>query len=164
MATPLELTLSRQLFKLDAALEENEQEIRVIYVTADVRRCLERDLPGFVSQWKVEVTPLQQLDALLDDFCSGVTLTYGKQFKPICHIKDGIWELKTPDLRIFGWFWKKDNFIAGAVDTAFKVKSHNLYAGHAGAVARIRDQLDLSDPKFVPGAEPQNVVSNYDLP
>src|SRR5262249_17769795 len=97
-------------------------------------------------------------------FCSGETLTFSTQFKPLTHLKDGIWELKTPDLRIFGWFHVKDCFIAGNIDTAFNVKNHNLYAGYAGDVARERDQLDLDNPKFVPGDDPNVVVSNYGFP
>ena len=115
-------------------------------------------------RWQVEVNPTQQLDALVEIFCSGQTLTFGPQFKPLTHLKDGIWELKTPDLRIFGWFCKKDHFIAGTMDEAFTVKNHNLYAGYAGEVERFRDQLDLNEPKFVSGEDPNVVVSNYNYP
>jgi len=126
---------------------------------------LEIDLPKWESTWKIEESPVQQLDALLDIFCSGETITFDRRFKPlITHVKDGIWELKTPDLRIFGWFRVKDCFIAGALDLAFNVKSHNLYAGYANEIVYHRDHLDLDEPKFVPGDNPDDVVSNYDYP
>ena len=164
MATVLQLAVAEKLLKLDASLEDNEQEWRAIYVLPVMRPRLEKDLPDWVSEWKVEVSPIQQLDALLEIYCSGETLTFGPQFKPIRHVKDGIWELKTPDLRIFGWFHIKDCFIAGAIDLAFNVKSHGLYAGYAGVVARYRDQLDLNEPKFVPGENPNDVVTNFNYP
>jgi hypothetical protein len=104
---------------------------------------------------------LQQLDALVEEFCSGVTLCFGPQFKPIQHVKDGIWELKTPDLRVFGWFHVKDCFVGWRCECAEFVKKHNLYYGLAGETARFRDQLDLDLPKFVPGDDPNGVVSNY---
>jgi hypothetical protein len=164
MATVLELVLARQLYKLDAALEPNEREWRTIHTSPRFRARLEGDLPTWTSHWKVEVNPSQQLDAILEIFCSGETLTFDLQFKPLNHLRDGIWELKTPDLRIFGWFWKRDHFIAGAIDLTFNVKNHNLYPGYAGEVERFRNQLDLNEPKYVPGEDPDVVVSNYDYP
>lgn len=164
MATVLELVLVQKLFKVDAALEPTEQEWRMVHASPRFKERLDDDLLHWESQWQQELSPAQQLDALLEQFCSGETLTYEWRFRPLNHIKDGIWELKTPDLRIFGWFWKIDCFIASAIDTAFKVKSYNLYAGYAGEAERFRDQLDLNEPKFVPGENPHAVVSNFNYP
>ena len=134
-----------------------------MYVLPRVMPRMVDELPAFESQWNIEVSPIQQFDALMEDFCLGVNLTFDRQFKPLCHIKDGIWELKTPDLRIFGWFVIKDIFIAGAIDTAFNVKNGPLYVGYAREVAYFRDNLNLNEPKFVTGTEPQDVISNYDF-
>jgi hypothetical protein len=79
-------------------------------------------------------------------------------------VQDGIWELKTADLRIFGWFNVLDHFVGAAADTTDRVKQHNLYYGYAGETARFRDGLDLDPPKFIPGADPNAVVSNYTYP
>jgi hypothetical protein len=164
MATVLELALGGRLFKLDPALEGNETEWRFIHASPRFRERAEKELRNWKSTWRVEVNPTQQLDALIEAFCSGETLTFGPQFKPLVHLKDGIWQLKTPDLRIFGWFCKKDHFIAGTMDLTFNVKSHNLYAGYAGEVERFRTQLDLNEPKFVSGEDPNVIVSNYNYP
>jgi len=164
MSTVLELALAGKLFKLDAGLEFNEREWRCIYTSPRFRERASDELPQWESQWDVEVNPTQQLDALIEVFCSGATLTFRSQFKPLTHIKDGIWELKTPDLRIFGWFCKKDHFIAGTMDLAFNVKNHDLYAGYAGEVERFRGQLDLNEPKFVSSEDPNVVVSNFNYP
>jgi hypothetical protein len=164
MATALHLDAVGDLFKLDPALEPNEQEFRVIYASPRLRRWIEQDLPTLVSDWKVEVSPVEQLSALVELFCSGETLTYGWNFRPLRHIRNGVWELKTPDLRLFGWFNKKDHFIGHAADTASKIKAHDLYAGYIGEVVRFRDGLPLDEPKFIPGDNPNDVVSNYALP
>jgi hypothetical protein len=158
------LALAQRLFRLDPALEWNEREKRFIHTSPRFRERADKELPNWESHWNVETNPTQQFDALVEVFCSGKTLTFGRQIKPLTHIKDGIWELKTPDLRIFGWFCKKDHFIAGTMDLAFKVKEHNLYAGYVGEVARFRDQLDLDEPKFVKGDDPNVLVSNYNYP
>ena len=164
MATVLELVLAQKLFKLDPALEANEREWRWMYALPDFKTRAENDLPTWVSQWQTEQSPTQQMDAFVEVYCSGETITYGQQFKPLIHLGDGAWQLKTPDLRLFGWFHKRNCFIGGAIDTAYKVKNHNLYAGYVGAIVRLRTQLDLDEPKFVAGDDPNVVVSNYNYP
>ena len=84
--------------------------------------------------------------------------------KPITHVSGGIWELKTSDLRIFGWFHAKDCFIGYRAEHADFVKKHNLYYGLASEAARFRDQLDLDEPKFIPGDDPNVILSNYNFP
>lgn len=161
MATPLELCEAEQLFKLDPQLQVNEQEWRLIYMSPKLLEWMQNDLPKLQSVWKVEVDPTQQLDALVDEFCSGATLYYGPQFHPIQHVSDGIWELKTPDLRIFGWFYVRDCFVGWRAELADYVKKHNLYYGLAGETALFRDRLDLNQPKYISGTDPNAVVSNY---
>jgi hypothetical protein len=161
MATLIQLANSGRLFKLDPELEVNEQEWRMIYTSPRLKDWIANDLPTLVSKWEIETDPLQQLDALVEEFCSGTTLCFGPQFKPIQHVRGGIWELKTPDLRIFGWFHVKDCFIGWRAEDTEVVKTHNLYYGLAGEAAHFRDQLDLDAPKFIPGDNPNAVVSNY---
>ncbi len=165
MATVLGLVTAQPagLIKLDPMLEAQEQEWRTIYILPRLAPSV-ADLPTWQSHWKVEQSPGQQMDSLLEVFCSGETLAFGPQIKPLVHLSDGVWELKTPDLRLFGWFPHKDCFICGALDTAFNVKSYNLYRGYAGEVARYRTQLDLNDPKFIPGDDPNDVVTNWNYP
>lgn len=161
MATPILLCEMGQLFKLDPQLEPNEQEWRMIYTSPRLQQWLMNDLGNLESTWNVEVTPAQQLDALTEEFCSGCTLDYGIQFHPIQHVQGGIWMLKTQDLRIFGWFYVKDCFIGWRAEIADYVKANNLYYGLAGETARFRDRLDLDLPKFIPGEDPNDVISNY---
>jgi hypothetical protein len=161
MATIIELTNARQLFKLDPQLQANEQEWRTIYMSPRLGQWLQNDLPNLQSAWKVEVDPTQQLDALVEEFCSGARLCYGPQFHPIQHVEDGIWELKTPDLRVFGWFPVRDCFVGWRAELADHVKTHGLYYGLAGETAHFRNQRNLDEPKFIPGTDPNAVVSNY---
>jgi hypothetical protein len=67
-------------------------------------------------------------------------------------------------LRIFGWFHAKDCFIGYRAEHADFVKKHNLYYGLASEAARFRDQLDLDEPKFIPGDDPNVILSNYNFP
>src|SRR6266571_754944 len=111
MATILELALTSAVLKWDPALPLHTQEFRSIYGSPRLKTWIEGDLPGLESTWNVELTPAEQLTALVEIYCSGDVLTFGWQFKPLTHVKDGIWELKTADLRVFGWFHKRDCFV-----------------------------------------------------
>jgi hypothetical protein len=165
MATVIELSADGgPLIKLDPMLEEREQEWRWIYILTRIKSRFEIDLHAMTSVWKVEESCAQQMDVLLETFCSGETLTFDQRFKPLNHLGEGIWELKTPDLRLFGWFPYRECFVCGALDTATNVKSHNLYAGYCNTVKYFRDQLNLDNPKFVPGENPRDVIANYDYP
>ena len=110
------------------------------------------------------MSPLEQFAELLGIFGSGEFLTYGYDLKPLTHAYDGIWELKTADLRIFGWFPHMDCFIAHKADLASRIKDHGLYHGYIGEVGRFRDNLELDDPKFISGVDPRVVVSNFNYP
>jgi hypothetical protein len=71
------LSGTAKLYNLYPALEPREQEWRIIYTSPQLKTWIETDLPNLDSIWKVEVSPLQQLDALVDEFCSGCTLCFG---------------------------------------------------------------------------------------
>src|SRR5580704_11833194 len=150
MATLIELDDAQALFKLDPQLEPEEQEWRAIYLSPQLRDWLSDALPGLKPTWETEVACAQQLDAFVEVFCCGERLNIPHHLHPIAHVADGIWVLKTGDLRIFGWFHAKDCFIAWRAEHADHVKKHNLYHGLAGETARFRERLDLDEPKFIP--------------
>jgi len=157
------------LFKLDPALDDDEQELRLLHTSPRLRAWLENELQGLQSAANIEMTPAEQLDALIHTYSSGLPLVFERDFKafqpkPVQPIGDGVWYLKTPDLRIFGWFWRMDCFIGHVADTTERVKQFDLYQGYRGEVIRFRDGLPLDEPKSIPGDDPNVVISNYDLP
>lgn len=164
MATPLVLDSRGVLFKLDV-LDINVQEFREIYASPTLHEWIEQVLPSLSSELGIELSPSEQVVALAEIFCGGERLSYGRQFKPLTHITDGVWELKTPDVRIFGWFHRKDCFVGAVADDATRIKKIGLYYGYANVTTKdFRNALDLDIPKFVPGDDPHAVVSNFDYP
>jgi|SRR5665811_941124 len=164
MATLVELDQVGAVIKLDPALGAGQQELRVIYLSPRCETWLRDVLHTLGSTWNIEEFPTEQLDALVSIFASGKTLTYGEQFKPLQHIKNGVWELKTADLRVIGWFPCKDCFVSVSADTADRIKQHKLYNGYIGEAVKFRDALNLDEPKFVVGEDPNDVVSDYAYP
>lgn len=155
------------LFKLDPVLDPYDagaQEERLIYASQRFRDWILQTLPTLGSTWNLEELPDQQLDALFQVFTSGEMLTHVHQFKCLNPIGEGVWELKTADIRIFGWFHAMDCFVAVVADTKQNILDHGLYAGYRGTVVHYRNQLNLDEPKFVVGDDPNAVVSNYTFP
>jgi len=105
-----------------------------------------------------------QASALAEIFVSGETLTYSRQFKPLNHLGEGVWELKTADIRLFGWFPMRDVFVTYCADEAWRVKEYKLYRGYVNEVVQFRNVLPLDEPKFVEGENPDAVVSNFYFP
>lgn len=168
MATIVQLEGSGDLHRFDPALDPDEQELRLMHTSSKLKEWVEYELPKVSSQWDIANSPEMQFDDYMGVYASGLPLTFGRQFKaflpkPLELMGDGVWYLKMPDLRVFGWFYVKDCFIGVVADTAERVKKHNLYHGYRGEVVRFRDHLDLDEPKFIPGTDPDDVISNYDL-
>ena len=75
-------------------------------------------------------------------------------FKDLMPIRDEVWEMKTADIRVFGWMYRPRVFIAVFGDCADTYKGKSATASYEVAkrrVVRERDRLDLDDPKFTPG-------------
>jgi len=164
MATLLELEERGDIFRLDPDLDPGQQEYRLFYTSPTLKKWIEDKLPILGSDRNIEELPNQQFDSLVEVYASGDTLTFGWTFKPLTNIGAGVWEFKTADLRIFGWFHKKDCFVGAFADETWRIKRHSLYRGYAGQTARFCDALALDQPKYIDGDDPNDVVSNYAYP
>ena len=161
MATLINLEHSGHLIRVDAELGPREFEDRQLWISPRLRDWADATLPGLGSSWKIDESPAEQFATLVYEFCSGKTLASGLRFKSLRPIVSGVWELKTADLRVMGWFPVMDGFVGVVADTSERIKSHRLYAGYISDVVRFRDQLDLDCPKHIPGDDPRAVVSNF---
>lgn len=160
MATLLELVARGDLVEFNFDLEPDRLEQRRIFLTKRVAERLGMFLEETESQWSVELSPSEQLYEFGYHFVTGGALDYPRQFHDMRHRRDGVWELKTSDLRMFGWFPIRDHFICTDVADANFVKDRGLYGGFCEQCGFFRDCLDLDEPKFVAGTEANDVVSN----
>ena len=161
MATILDVAAQGGIIKYDPDLKVGEQEERLFYLFPKAVSRIEQKVAKLASAFGSEITPLEQLDALLATFCAGDVMSFGRQFHPLRHVDLGIWELKTADLRLFGWFSARDCFVCTNIDDATQIKRSQMYTGYRDEAVRLRATLPLSDPKFVPGDDPNDVVSNF---
>ena len=165
MATLIELATTKKVVKLDPGLPKRAQEFRAMYASPRLIEWLITTLPNLESTWNIEISPRQQLVAFLEIYASDEPLTYGHSFKPLRSRGMGVWEMKMADLRVFGWFPMKDVFIASNASSTQTLKEiSGLYGGYINEAVRFRELLDLDEPKFMPGDDPNAVVSNFCYP
>lgn len=164
MATIYNLIRREELIKFDANLGPRELEERQFYAIPRVAEWMSTNLPELGAAWKIEQSPAEQVDELLHRFCSGQLLQIDWTFKSLNHLGNGIWELKTADIRIFGFFNRQDSFIATDVDEKQRILDLKLYKPYCEQAMRFRTELDLDEPKFVDGDNPHGVVSNCAFP
>lgn len=152
MATLDAIVANGQLVQLGGGLEAHEMPERLLYAYPHVIKWLDETLPELEAELgDGKQDPMEQVDYLFYDFVSGADLSYYERSHSMNPHALGVWELKTPDTRFFGWFVHNGTFIIAEADTAFRCKQHNLYPGYLGQVVRRRDALDLDEPKFVTG-------------
>lgn len=105
------------------------------------------------------IKPALQAHALFLQFISGKPMSVGRQFKRMRPHERDVFELRTDDLRIFGWFPAKNIFIAVVGDFMENTHGHDLYPGYRDLVVRERELIDLDEPKWQPGASEYDVIS-----
>jgi hypothetical protein len=160
MSTIEALIERNAISKIEVVLGFRDQPVRLLYGTPDFIKWLGQLLDGAEPKKRLgETTPAEQVDQLFYSFLSGKSLIYVRQFREIRAEKNAVWELKTPDVRIFGWFLKKDCFVAVFGNWADEVKDHDLYRGYRIAIRRLRRELGVDDSLCVQGVAASDVLS-----
>jgi hypothetical protein len=148
------------LLRIEVELAPHEQPRRLLYGTPNFVHWLEARMGSSEpSPGIADLTPAEQLDALFHAYLSGEVLDHTRQFRIIRAEANAVWELKTPDLRIFGWFAMKDCFVAVFGAWADRVKDFDLYRGYRLEVRRIRRELGVGGSLCVQGVVCDDVIS-----
>ena len=159
MAT-IDSLIGTRLVRITVPLEANEgQPIRRIFGLPEVEKWMREDLPKLPTEPRAAMSPPLELDDLLFNYISSKgKLVYNKTFKDLIPAQNEVWELRTYQLRIFGWFYRKDDFIAVFASPKRALKGPAAYADAQKKVLSARERLPLDEPKFVGGVI-YNVVS-----
>ena len=160
MPTIADLVSSGAIVKIDVELAPRDQPLRLLYGTPQFISWLQDVLEGAEPPGRLGVASIaEQIDDLFYSFLSGERLVFTKQFRVVRAEENAIWELKTPDVRIFGWFMAKDCFVAVFGNWADTIKDHDLYRGYRIAIRRLRRELGIDATLCVKGAAPDDVLS-----
>ena len=160
MPTLEELVEVNAISRIEVEMGVREQPMRLLYGTPSFIDWLTEILAGAQPRNRLgEATPAEQVDELFYDFLRGLPLLPLRQFRFIRAEKNAVWELKTPDIRIFGWFLKKDCFVCVFGNWVDLVKDHDLYRGYRIAIRRLRREFNIGDDLCVQGVAPSDVLS-----
>src|SRR5579871_1034018 len=120
-----------------------------------ISRMAANELPSLVpGRLQAADSPLEQVDEILYRWITGKDLRYGRWFKDLMPRSDEVWEMKTADIRIFGWIYRPRTFVAVFGDYADLYKGkiqRRSYEEAKRRVKRERDALDLDPPKYAGG-------------
>jgi hypothetical protein len=160
MASTVTLRGEGLLLPYKPTLRNREFYDRDLYIYPGLMTWFSDVLPTLIQLDETDIRPMAQVSALLRQFVTGKQLTRYRQFKRLRPVGRDVWELKTPDVRIFGWFYRRDFFIAVCADSMERTKSSELYEGYINCVLDAREALALDEPKHIPGADYHDVISD----
>jgi hypothetical protein len=157
MATLEHLADTDKLIRHDADLDNDEFAERNVYFA-----------PEFDAQWPTLAavgrvhgrnrTPYEQAEQLLYEFITGRRLAYGSTYHPLDPYASHVWGLKTPDVRLFGWFPKRRHLVIVCREFKDNLKKFSAYAPYIQQVVEFRNTLDLDEPKAVAGVSENEVL------
>jgi hypothetical protein len=134
--------------------------IRHIWITKRVEHWIQNDLATLKAMprdpGETPMRPLAQTKFLFERFIQGQPLYVEDDFWLMRPEEEDVFELKTLDVRFFGWFPEPKKFLIAAADSMEKSHTYNLHDGYRNEVVNIRERIDLF-PKLVVGAKPEDV-------
>jgi len=140
------------LHKIDVPLDAGELPLRLLYGFPEFVAWLANDLPKIQpGRMRSSDSPKEQLDYRFYQWVSGQEIQFDRMFKDLSLAADEVWEMKTVDLRIFGWIYRPCVFIAVFGDYADLYKPPNIRKSYGRAVTKVKEarrHLALDEPKF----------------
>lgn len=161
MSTLKELIENGELQEIEVNLAFDEQKWRRLYGTNEFIKWVTDELVNLKSPLiGQDITPLEQVDAVFRDFIVGKDMQPNKVFKKLRFSPEVyVWEIRTWDIRIFGWFPLKDHFICVYGDRKEDIVTFNKYDRYIAQTKYFREQLMLNEPKFVESKKIKDVLS-----
>jgi hypothetical protein len=161
MATLGSLEKSGDLVRIEDP-EPGTQPWRCLYGTREFIKWLDEELNSFkTTVVGGEIEPIEQVDAVFSEFIAGENFDSERRFKKLSRRPDlFVWEFKTQDIRIFGWFPVKDHFICTYGDMKDEIELKNKYGRYMAQTEYFRQNLDLDEPKYIESGNYKDVLSD----
>jgi hypothetical protein len=155
MATFDRLLEAKNLIRITRDLPRGQFHERKFYAFPECRDWMKSEVPKMTTgRIQSAFTPYEQLMERLRQWLAGDPMRYGPWFHDMTPQSDCVWEMKTDDLRIFGWMYQPRAFIAvraGFADHYKEPTKIKTYADERNEVVRARNALALDGQKFVEG-------------
>ena len=149
MATLEQLAAGGQLIRHEPDFEQWEMPSRFILYPPEFPGWYEGDFKNAPRVRGRNLSPYEQAEQILYEFMLGRPMAYDVDYKKLGPLGQHVWELKTPDVRIFGWFARRRYFVAVRGELKDKIPNAKLYGPYIESVVNFRTALDLDLPKAV---------------
>jgi hypothetical protein len=161
MSTIAKLIGDETLRSVTLGLLDDELPERGLFGTSRLFRFLSDELPAIASQDSM-LSAQEQVSNLCGRYLTNKPLILRSPISPIRHLENGIWELKTLDVRIFGWFTAKDCMIIDAGCDVKLLKAGKLaYSGFINQTAYARKSLGFTSSEYIQGTQPNDILSKF---
>lgn len=155
MATFSSLLDQKRIIRLTVALKRGQFHDRKFYAFPECLEWMRKEVPKMVTgRIQSPLNPAEQLTERLRQWIAGEPMREGPWFHDMTPKEQGVWEMKTDDLRIFGWMYRRCEFVAvhgGYTDDYKEPTKTKDYAAERRNVENERDNLPLDGDKFVLG-------------
>lgn len=165
MATIDVLISNEMLVNIEIELEHDALPCRRLLATPQFIQWLDEVLPNLQTAIiGGDLQPLEQVDFIFHEYISGEDINHDRRFKRLYSRPDDrhIWELKTQDLRIFGWVPQKDVFICCYGEMKDTLELMKAYPRFIALTVFVRNHIDLDEPNCIASREYTDVVSIKD--
>lgn len=140
---------------MNMTLKTGQFHDRKIYLFPACATWIRTEVPQMVTdRMNAATSPVEQLRERMRQWIAGEAMREGRWFHDLAPKENCIWELKTFDLRIFGWMYRPREFIAvrgGYADDYKEPTKMKTYAEERQHVIAVRDALPLDGAKFATG-------------
>ncbi len=163
MATLEQLRSQSFLGRAMPRLLAGQQAERRFYFTRRFKEWFDQEMPLIAPTfWGGDVPTKEQINGIIKSFVAGEDLYLPEQLHIVDPAAFGIWELKTGDIRIFGWFPEYDTFIASTAGDATELHQGMKWSYYCKCmwVVSERKLLDLNEPKFRAGGRRHDVFGS----
>ena len=158
MATLEHLVATDSLLKHEPDLYASDLPHRIAYFAPAFDEWLDEVLWPIGRYRGRDLTPFEQAEQILYEFVVGLPLAYSFHYRKLEPISLHVWELKTTDVRLFGWFPQKAVIVLVAGTLKENVRNFKDYTPFVQKVVAFRDALDLDEPKAITGVNRNEVL------
>ncbi|MBS1060739.1 hypothetical protein [Gluconobacter sp. Dm-44] len=137
--------------------------LREIWATPNFLHWFGKELEQITPDDPDDPTPIAQVYAKFHRFCEGRKMVYPHDIRNLRPVHKAVWELKTTDVRLFGWFPSRNCLILhSGADANFlhAASEEDRWLPYVDAIEQYI--LELDNPAIVPitGTETEHVLSN----
>ncbi len=149
MATINHLETKNKLVLYDANLKSDEQKQRLLYLSPDLVRWFDDDLVYQGKDWDKYFTPIEQVEEVFDQFVRGHPDMGRGDMKKLNPKGKHVWQFKTRDVRILGYFYRKNVFIAVCGAMRKDLCPSSKYNPLKERIINFRKNIGLDEPLYM---------------